>query len=233
MVLRRPPVQNEIAMDLILTIDVGVVVAREDVDHPWQDHIWRPISVFLGAPDLSSWRELRRGPGFVHYHAATIEMQLHRKETPGYRDNLSYDQPKVYVVLRGGELADETSDWPVEVHMVTASPYDVEAYGEDGDEIIEAVPMPEQLIELVSAFIDEHHVEQPFKKRKRKRHHKEEDYHFGQEPVVELRERMVRAGQNDPTDRPAQMREGRGAAREGRGRDRETAQKHKEPDHEK
>ena len=191
-------------MSLVLTIDIGVVVAREDVDHPWQDHIWRPVSVFLNAPKVSAWRELRRGEGFVHYHAATIEMELHRKETPGYRTNLQLEQPSVYVVLRSGELEDEDEDedrdWPVEVHMVSASPFDAEAYGDGGDEIIEAVPMPEQLIDLVQAFIDEHHVEEPFKKRKQKKHHRQEDYHFGQEPVVELRARMARAGKRDPTD---------------------------------
>ncbi len=229
--------RNGNKMDLILKIDVGVVVAREDVDHPWQDHIWRPVSVFLSAPKITSWRELRRGAGFVHYHAATVEMELHRKETPGYGDNLSYEQPKVYVVLRGGDLADEASDWPVEVHMVTASPYDVEAYGEDGDEIIAAVAMPAPLIELVGAFIDEHHVEQPFKKRKQKRHHKEEDYHFGQEPVVDLRERMAQAGQSDPTNRAAQLQEGRARAQGADKKDapngERAARANKEPDHER
>ena len=185
-------------MERTLTIDVGVVVAREAIDHPWQEYAWRPIEVFLNAPPAKTWRELRRGDGVVQYHAATIGLELHRKEAAGYRENLSYDQPLVYVVLRQDDL-DGDAEWPVDVHMVTASPFDVEAYG-DSDEIIEAVPMPEPLIALVTAFVEEHFVEEPFKKRKQKRHHKEEDYHFGQEPVAQLRARMKLAGKADPTD---------------------------------
>ena len=192
-----PAGSNE-AMERILTIDVGVVIARETISHAWEDEIWRPLSVFLNAPAQANWRELRRGNGFVHYHAATLPLELHRKEASGYRENLSYEVPSVYVVLRKDD-GDEDAGWPVEVHMVTASPFDVEAYGDSGDEIIEAVPMPEPLIALVQAFVDEHFQEEEFRKRRRKRHHREEDYHFGKEPVVALRERMKRAGKKDPT----------------------------------
>ena len=192
-------------LDRILTVDVGVVVAREAVDHPWQDHIWRPIEVFLNAPKVASWRELRRGDGFVHYHAATIPMELHRKEAAGYRETLQLERPGIYVVLRSDDhddvtdVDDDNGPWPVSVHMVTASPFDVEAYGDSGDEIIDVVPMPAELIALVSEFVATHYVEEPFRKRRQKRHHREEDYHFGQEPVAELRERMKRAGRDDPT----------------------------------
>ena len=39
----------------------------------------------------------------------------------------------------------------------------------EGDDLVEAVPMPDGLIAWVQAFIDRHHVDQPFVKRKRKR----------------------------------------------------------------
>ena len=93
--------------------------------------------------------------------------------------------PLVYVVLRqGGD-----SGKPIDVAVVTASPYDAEVYGYDGSEIVGTVAMPEPLVELLAAFVAEHHVEEPFVKRQRQRHHREEEHKFGQEPIAELRQR--------------------------------------------
>jgi hypothetical protein len=39
----------------------------------------------------------------------------------------------------------------------------------EGDDLVEAVPMPEGLIAWVQAFVERHHVDQPFEKRKRNR----------------------------------------------------------------
>jgi len=75
-------------MDRVLSITLGVVIARDRIDHPWQEHAWRPVSVFLNAPEASEWRELRREEKSVHYHAATMALELHAKETIGYRANL-------------------------------------------------------------------------------------------------------------------------------------------------
>ena len=50
--------------------------------------------------------------------------------------------------------------------LVTASPYEAAAYSEA---IVEAVPMPDGLIAWVQDFVDRHHVDEPFEKRKRDR----------------------------------------------------------------
>jgi hypothetical protein len=171
-----------------ITLPVGVVVAREKIEHPWQECRWRPVSVFLNAPEVAEWRELRRGDGFVHYHAATLPLELHRKETNAYRTNLATGEPAVYVVLR--EDPGASSSWPVTVHLVTASPFEAQAYGESGLEIIELVPMPEPLIELVEEFIAVHHVDEPFVKRQRQKEQVTEEHKFGQEPIFVLRERL-------------------------------------------
>ncbi|MGH6902881.1 MAG: DUF3305 domain-containing protein [Geminicoccaceae bacterium] len=39
----------------------------------------------------------------------------------------------------------------------------------EGDDVVEAVAMPDALIAWVQAFVDRHHVDQPFVKRKRER----------------------------------------------------------------
>ncbi len=175
-----------------LEIPLGVIVAREAIDHPWQDHIWKPVSVFLDAPPVDGWRMLRQEPGREHYHIATMPLELHRKETAGYKVNLSNGVPSVYVVLREG--SGDGGDRPIHCHLLTASPFDVEAYGATPDDMVGRVAMPDLLVELVDAFISAHHVEEPFVKRARVRYEIEDEHKFGQEPVHLLRDRMRRAG---------------------------------------
>jgi hypothetical protein len=180
-------------MDRVLSIPLGVVIAHEKIDHPWQEYAWRPVSVFLGAPEIADWRELRRDATATHYHAATLPLELHPKEAMGYAANLDGGAPLVYVVLRqGGD-----SGKPIDVGVVTASPYDAEVYGYDSSEIVGTVAMPAPLIELLEAFVAEHHVEEPFVKRQRQKHHRAEEHKFGQEPIAELRQRKGQPGASE------------------------------------
>lgn len=172
-------------MSHAVTVEVGIVVAREKIDHPWQDFRWRPVSVFLDAPAKAEWRELHRGPGFVHYHAATLPLVLHRKETTGYSVNLANGVPSLYVVMR----EDPSSSDPVQVHFVSASPFEVQPYIESGMQTIERVAMPERLVALVQTFIGEHHIEEPSLKRMRHRIGDTAEA-FGQEPIFVPLERL-------------------------------------------
>jgi hypothetical protein len=175
-------------MDPSLTVPIGVVVAREDIDNPWQDHVWRPVGVFLNAPEIGDWRVMRRGDGVVHYHAATLPLELHRKETAAYLANLESQEPAIYVVLR--EIMGR--GYPFSVHLVTASPYEAQAYAESGFETVGRVPIPEPLRALLEEFVAVHHVPEPFVKRQRQKRREEEEHTFGQEPIFVLRERMRR-----------------------------------------
>jgi hypothetical protein len=145
---------------------MGVVIEKRATRNRWQPWSWLPVSVIPAAPPVSDWRLLREGPGWAQYHAATLPLELHRKETEGYRYNLSSEPPRIYVVLRPSEGGD---GFPFVPFLVTASPYEAEAYTLSGNEIVEGVAMPESVIALVQAFVDRHHVEQPFVKRSRKR----------------------------------------------------------------
>lgn len=185
-------------MSSSITLSIGVVVARERIDNPWQDCVWRAVGVFLNAPEIAGWRELRRDEGCVHYHAATLPLALHRKDAASYLANLASGEPAVYVVLRHDPGS--TSDRPVGVHLATVSPYDAQAYGESGLETVTQVVMPADLVELLREFVAVHHVDEPFVKRQRQRYHVEDDHKFGQEPIVELRRRMAARRQEDGAD---------------------------------
>jgi hypothetical protein len=147
-------------MERRISMPLGVVVERRELDNRWQRWAWKPVAVIPGAPPVGPWRELVRGERFVRWHAATLPLVLHRTETEAYRANLSGRMPAVYVVLR---------EQPGGAHeyapaLVTASPYEAAGYAED---IVEPVPMPDGLLAWVQDFVHRHHVDQPFAKRKR------------------------------------------------------------------
>lgn len=174
-------------MSHMISMPVGVVIAREEIDSPWQDYTWRPVSIIPGAPQFTPWKELMRGEGWVHYHAATLPLELHRKETQAYKENLESGEPSLYVVL--SEDDDAESSHPFEVHLVTASPFEAQDYLDSGEEVVEPVAMSNTLISWVRAFVETHHVEEKFRKRRRDEV-KLEDHKFGQEPIFEIRDKL-------------------------------------------
>lgn len=143
-------------------IPLGIVIERQAVQHRWAKERWRPVDVLPGAPP-AAWRELARGEGWARYHAVTLPLELHRAETEHYRYNLSGEPPMLYVVLRPAEGA-----FPLQPVEVTASPFESLAHTEFGDDRVEPVPMPPGVIAWVQEFIDRHHVDRPFFKRRRK-----------------------------------------------------------------
>ena len=148
---------------------MGVVIERREVDHAWQDHCWRPVSVIPGAGPVDGWQVLDSGAGWTRFHAATLDLELHRKETEAYKVNLSSAPPRVYVCLRVEEEAPDPGR-EVAPFLVTASPYEAQDYIDSGDDIVEGVPMPEGVIAWIQDFVARHHVDEPFVKRKRARH---------------------------------------------------------------
>jgi hypothetical protein len=150
------------------SIALGVVVERLEIDNPWQDYVFSPIAVIVDAPSMNVtdvWRELRRDDKWVHYHAGNLRLDLHAGETEGYRKNLSEDHPAVYVVLTPGEEVNDPEFLPF---LVTVCPYEAESYTEDTDQIVEGVLMPPEIVNWVMGFVDRHHVDVVFKKRKKK-----------------------------------------------------------------
>ncbi len=146
------------------TMALGVVLERRPIYHNWADWSWRAVTVIPGAAPLARPRELRRDGEAVLFHAATLPLGLHRKETEGYRVNLSQSPPKVFIGLRPGD----GEEAPPQPFVVTACPFEAEDYEVDSEDRVEAVAMPPEVAAMVGHFIDEHHVEQPFVKRKRK-----------------------------------------------------------------
>jgi len=175
------------------TLAVGVVIRKQPGVTRWAKWIWRPVAVLPGAGP-ADWREMRRDGEAVEYHAATVPLTVHRKETEGYRVALSNDPPSVYVILRPSEEPD--ADEGIEVFGVTASAFEAQDYLDSGEEMVEPVPMPPTLIAWLSAFVGHHHVDETFVKRRRRNWNAEEGGNGRGDPRIAVAD-MFRA----PTSR--------------------------------
>lgn len=144
------------------TMPVGVVLRRQPGVTRWQPVVWRAVGVLPGAGP-ADWRELRRDGEVVEFHAATPVLELHGAETEAYRTGLSATPPCLYIVLREGGPAEA----PLEVALVTASPYEAQDYTDSGEEIVEKVPMPPGLVAWVQDFVTRFHEDEVFVKRRR------------------------------------------------------------------
>jgi len=143
---------------------VGVVVERRRARSAWTDFVWRPVAALPGVPDMPPWTALEGDDEAMRFYAGSAEVGLHRADTPHYRDNLASGDPGLWVVLRpsGGQP-------PFALAAVTANPSEGEAFTEAGGDLVEPVPMPAAVLEMVEAFVAEHHVEHAFSKRQQTR----------------------------------------------------------------
>lgn len=165
-------------MDKTATMPVGIVVERRESKSRWVDAVWKPVSVFTGAPAEADWRELRSGDGWAWYHAATVELELHRTDAESYKYNLSTRSPSVFVVMEP-----DTGEFPWRIALATVSAYEGESYLTSDEAIVEAVPMPEDVAAWMHEFAEAHFSPEPFRKRKRDRPKAMEEAKFGKEPI--------------------------------------------------
>lgn len=187
--MNAPPPRQSVTS---LAIPIGVILTCRQPSNPWAETIWRASGVMLDIPAGPTWRELARGEDYTQYLSTRATLELFRKETQAYIDNIESREPALYVVLREGEHDAE----PVSVHLVTASPYEAQDYLDASEETVDRVAMPEALLALIAGFVDEHHVEETFRKRKRVEVDLEEQK-FGKEPIFARRATMTNGQDHD------------------------------------
>ncbi len=144
-----------------ISMALGIVVRRVPGVTRWVDYVWKAVAVLPGAGP-AHWKELRRVGDAVEYHAATVHLELFRTDTEAYLQGLSTKNPAIYVVMRDSDGLD-----PLDVVMATASPFEAQDYADTGEELVEKVPMPEGLVAWVRDYVEAHHEDQVFVKRRR------------------------------------------------------------------
>jgi len=143
--------------------DVAVLMESRPGVTRWQPLTWKVVGLLAGdvatgpqgrpesmPADGERERLLWRG----------YSVRLHVDEAESYYHNLMAPVPQGYVVMRG-----EVGEQPVPA-LVTLSYDEANAYAE-GDEAVDTVPLPPELVLWVEAYVLEHYV--PEKKTRRKR----------------------------------------------------------------
>lgn len=169
------------------TCKIGIVLERRVSDNEWLDHEWVTIGLTLNVVDADDWVQLYDTEEVCRYLSPAVELEIHRAETEAYLYNLESPEPSIFAVLRHDEESEEAV--PFEVHVVTASPYEAQDYLDSSEEHVDRIALPEELRAWLQEFVDEHHIQEEFKKRRRDKVSVEE-HKFGQESLVELRKRM-------------------------------------------
>jgi hypothetical protein len=146
------------------TADIGVVVERRVLKNQWVDHVWTPVAVLAGAPAAAPWTVLHETAELTRFYAGAYHLEFFGSDTAMYRDNLRSGRPNLWVSLRHVDAPPG-----IRLHFVTADPSEGESLTETGTDIIEAVAMPIELQQRLAAFVEAHHVERPFVKRRRDR----------------------------------------------------------------
>jgi hypothetical protein len=147
-----------------LSLPLGIVLRKSPGVTRWARWVWKAVAVLPGAAP-ANWRELRRDGEVVEYHAATVPLELWRTDTEAYLTELSTKVPSIYVVMR--ESTEPDAEHGLEIVLATASPYDGQDYADNGEDIVELVPMPEALMALIHEWVEKHHEEEVFVKRRR------------------------------------------------------------------
>jgi hypothetical protein len=146
-------------------IPVGIIVERRRATSAWAEFIWRPSAVLPGVPETPPWTVLETEADRTAFYAGAVEILLYQTDSAGYGDNLRDDAPVLWVTLRPTDDAAR----PYEISAATADPGEGEAYSESPGNLVEALPMPEAVRDILARFVAEHHVDRPFSKRQRDR----------------------------------------------------------------
>jgi len=150
-------------------IDVAVVMRRERLHGPsshWQPWRWTLDSVIPDEPGFGAEpRLLRDDGGEQRWLHAGFEVELFRDEAEGYHLNLTTQTPCWFVLWRMDEqttLDREAFPRPV---VVTLSYYEAGRWL-DAQETVEQVPAPSEVVGWARAFVDEHFVVEPKRRRR-------------------------------------------------------------------
>lgn len=146
-----------------LTMPVGIVIRRVPGVTRWAKWVWKAVSVLPGAGD-ATWKELRSEGDAVEYHAGTLPLTLFSSDAEAYLHGLSAKTPSLYVVMREAEAK---SDAPLDLVLLTASPYEAQDYADTSEEIVEKIDMPAGIVAWVRDFANAHYEYEAFVKRRR------------------------------------------------------------------
>jgi hypothetical protein len=179
-------------------IEVAVVMRRiptTGVASRWQPWRWELAEVLMHQQGFGTVpRLLYQNESEQRWLHGGLRVELFKDDAEGYYLNTTTDVPCWFVLWR---MEEEASVADVQIPIPTAvslSYYDAGRWL-DAQETVEQVPAPAPVVEWLKAFVDEHHVIEP-KRRKRPESFRSLLDRFGN-PVSITTEKKFGAGQPD------------------------------------
>lgn len=151
------------------SVDVAVVMRKERVlgrASRWQTWRWVLAEVLTG--ELSAGTEPRlllKNENEERWLHPGFKVELFKDDAEGYYLNATTDHPCWFVFWRMEEEA-TVADEPMPRPQIVTLSYHEAGRWLDAQEMVEQVPAPPDIVEWLSAFVDDHHVAE-LKRRKR------------------------------------------------------------------
>ena len=148
---------------------IHVLMCRRALVNRWVNEVWVPHAIEIaGAPGedvvvaVSPPVLVADSPAGAFWRHAGFALDLHPSEAEGYYLNVREPAPKIFVMWR----RDDALRPPVYPVTVTAS-YNEAARMLDGGELVDAVPMPPEILAWVAPFVAANYQPEPRRKVRR------------------------------------------------------------------
>ncbi|HET8748543.1 MAG TPA: DUF3305 domain-containing protein [Ramlibacter sp.] len=165
------------------SIEVAVIMRKVRTASPWAQWRWELDSVvaneeaFGGEPRL-----LHRGEDGERWLHPGFLVELFRDDGEGYYLNLTSPAP-CYFVLWRMEEEPSVAEEPIPRPLIVSLSYHDAGRWLDAQETVEQVPAPQEVIDWMWAFTQEHYVPEP-RRRKRPESFRRLEDRFGQPASV-------------------------------------------------
>jgi len=178
-------------------IDVAVIlqrVANTGVAARWQPWRWELAEVLLHEPGFGvEPRLLYQNESTQRWLHGGLKVELFKDDAEGYYLNATTDVPSWFVLWRMDDEAGVAAE-PIPRPTAVSLSYNDAGRWLDAQETVEQVPAPEAVVQWLQAFVAEHHVVEP-KRRKRPESFKSLTDRFGN-PVSITTEKNFGGGPN-------------------------------------
>jgi len=177
-------------------LEVAVIlqrVANTGVAARWQPWRWELVEVLLHEPAFGvEPRLLYQNESTQRWLHGGLKVELFKDDAEGYYLNATTDVPSWFVLWRMDDEATLAAD-PIPRPTAVSLSYNDAGRWLDAQETVEQVPAPEAVVQWLRAFVAEHHVVEP-KRRKRPESFKSLTDRFGN-PVSISTEKKFGGGQ--------------------------------------
>jgi hypothetical protein len=177
-------------------IDVAVIMRKVPISSPWQPWRWELAEVVPNEESFGSEpRRLYHGEDGERWLHPGLRVELFRDEAEGYYLNVTTPAPAWFVLWRMEEEA-TVADEPIPRPLFVTLSYHEGARWLDAQETVEQVAAPPDIVEWMRAFMQEHYVPEP-KKRKRPESFRRLEDRFGAPASVSTEKKYGGGGGGD------------------------------------